>query len=129
MPRELALSAAAIRLLSEADFALGRLTGASGRLVNPHLIGQPYHQAVRSARSSGLLGTLIDALFVVPTLTIAQAAQITGVTPASASSNLQKLLELGIVIETTGRQRGQVFMAKEILSCFGRDLDSSKTAR
>jgi Fic family protein len=88
---------------------------------------EKYQQAVRSARSSGLLGTLIDELFVVPTLTITQAAKVTGVTPASASSNLQKLVDLGIVIETTGRQRGQVFMAKEILSFFGRDLDSSET--
>jgi Fic family protein len=85
-----------------------------------------YHQAVRSARSSSLLGTLIDELFSVPTLTISQAARITAVTAASASSNLQKLVELGIVTETTGRQRGQIFMAKEILGFFGRDLGTPK---
>lgn len=81
-----------------------------------------YHEAVRSARSSSLLGTLIDALFAVPTLTIAQAAQLTSVTPASASSNLRKLVDLGILTEMTGRQRGQVFMARDVLSFVGRDL-------
>lgn len=88
-----------------------------------------YHQAVRSARSSSLLGTLIDALFRVPTLTISQAAKLTSVTPASASSNLQKLVELGIVAEMTGRQRGQVFMAHQILSFVGRDLGASEAPK
>jgi Fic family protein len=62
----------------------------------------------------------------VPTLTISQAAQLTKVTPASASSNLQKLVDLGIVSEISGRQRGQVFMAKEILAFFGRDLGAAR---
>lgn len=88
-----------------------------------------YHAAVRSARSSGLLATLIDALFRVPTLTIAQAAALTGVTPASASSNLQKLVQLKIVDEVSGRTRGQVFLAKELLSFVGRHLGEAGSAR
>ncbi len=84
-----------------------------------------YHAAVRSARSSGLLAALIDALFRVPTLTIAQAANLTGVTAASASSNLQKLVRLKIVDEVSGRTRGQVFLAKEILSFVGRNLEEA----
>ena len=81
-----------------------------------------YHAAVRSARSSGLLGTLIDDLFRLPSITIGRTTELLGVTPASASSNLRKLQALGIVAEVTGRTRGQVFVAREILDFVGRDL-------
>ena len=57
---------------------------------------------VRSARSSGLLGTLIDDLFRLPSITIGRTTELLGVTPASASSNLRKLQALGIVAEVTG---------------------------
>jgi hypothetical protein len=55
MPRELSLSTAEVRLLSEADYALGRLAGAAGRLVNPYLIGQPLlrREAILSSRIEG----------------------------------------------------------------------------
>lgn len=85
-----------------------------------------YHDSVRSARSSALLGTLIDALFKVPTMTISQAAGLLKVTPASASSNLRKLAELGIVEEVSGRTRGQLFLAKEIVGFIGRDFSEAR---
>lgn len=84
-----------------------------------------YHAAVRSARSSGLLGTLIDDLFRLPSITIGRTTELLGVTPASASSNLRKLQDLGIVAEVTGRTRGQVFVARDILNFVGRDLAAS----
>lgn len=87
-----------------------------------------YHAAVRSARSAGLLGTLIDDLFRVPTITIGKTTELLSVTPATASSNLRKLESLGIVHEVTGRTRGQVFVAREILGFVGRDLGASGPA-
>lgn len=87
-----------------------------------------YHAAVRSARSSGLLGTLIDDLFRLPTITISRTTELLGVTPAAASSNLRKLQALGIVAEVTGRTRGQVFVAREILNFVGRDLAAPSSA-
>lgn len=83
-----------------------------------------YHGLVRSARSSGLLATLIDDLFRVPSITIGRAASLLGVTPAAASYNLRKLQELNVIAEVTGRTRGQVFVAREILSFVGRDLNA-----
>ncbi|GMV20770.1 MAG: toxin Fic [Acidimicrobiia bacterium] len=80
-----------------------------------------YHEAVRTARSSGLLARLIDHLFQQPTLTIAQTAEISDVTPAAAKNNLNKLVDLGIIVEATGRTRGQVFVAKGILAFVGRE--------
>jgi len=59
MPREVAPRPAEVRLLSEADYALGRLAGAAGRLVNPYLIGQPLlrREAILSSRIEGTFTT------------------------------------------------------------------------
>jgi len=95
----------------------------SQRLTDDLLaLRERYHAAVRAARSSGLLATLIDNLFRLPSITIGRTTELLGVTPASASSNLRKLQALGIVTEVTGRTRGQVFVAREILNFVGRDL-------
>jgi hypothetical protein len=42
-----------------------------------------------------------------------------GMTPASASANIRKLVDAGILIEATGRKRDQVFMAPEIVRFIG----------
>jgi Fic family protein len=88
-----------------------------------------YHESVRSARSSGLLATLIDQLFRLPSITITQAKNLLGVTPAAASYNLKKLAERGIVTEVTGRTRGQFYVAREILAFVGRDLSTPPSNR
>lgn len=88
-----------------------------------------YHAAVRAARSSGLLATLIDDLFRIPTITIGRAAALLNVTPASASSNLRKLQALNVIVEVTGRTRDQVFVAREILDFVGRDLAAPPSTR
>jgi Fic family protein len=79
-----------------------------------------YHDKVRSARSSGLLAKLIDDLFRVPSITIGQTATLLSVTPASASYNLKRLVDLGIVTEATGRTRDRIYIAREILGFVGR---------
>jgi Fic family protein len=107
-----------------ADCSRESQTLADGLLA----LRERYHAAVRSARSSGLLATLIDDLFRVPTITIGRAASLLGVTPASASSNLRKLAALNVVAEVTGRTRDQVFMAREILAFVGRDMVAPEPA-
>jgi Fic family protein len=85
-----------------------------------------YHGTVRAARSSGLLGTLIDELFRVPSITISRTAELLAVTPAAASYNLRKLVSLDIVSEVSGRPRGQIVLAKEILDFVGRDFGTAR---
>ena len=75
-----------------------------------------YHGRFHSARSSALLLKLIDRLFVQPAITIPAAAALLGVTPASASANIKKLVQAGILSEATGRKRDQVFVASELVS-------------
>lgn len=59
MPRSLPLEGPTVRLLSDADYALGRLAGAAGRLVSPLLIGQPLlrREAILSSRIEGTFTT------------------------------------------------------------------------
>jgi Fic family protein len=75
-----------------------------------------WHAQLHSARSSALLLKLIDALFRMPAVTVGQAAELLGVTPAAAGANVRKLVDLGILVEATGRRRGRVFLAPDILT-------------
>jgi Fic family protein len=59
MPARVQLGADTVRLLSDADYSLGRLAGSAGRLVNPYLIGQPLlrREAILSSRIEGTFTT------------------------------------------------------------------------
>ncbi len=59
MPDELALDHVVIRLLSDAEHAIGRLVGAVGRTVNPFLVGSPllHREAILSSRIEGIIAT------------------------------------------------------------------------
>ncbi len=74
-----------------------------------------YRQKMQSARSSALQLTLIDELFSYPAMTVTQAAKRLHVTPRSAQLNVDKLIKAGILKEATGRQRGRVYVAPEII--------------
>lgn len=94
----------------------------AGRLLG---LRDRWQQQFQSARSSALLLKLIDHLFKVPSTTIGRAAELLKVTPAAASHNIGKLVEAGILVERTGRQRGQVFVAMDIL----RIVESARAER
>lgn len=57
--RTLDLDLPAIRLLAEAENALGRLVGTTARLVNPYLVGSPLlnREAILSSRIEGTITT------------------------------------------------------------------------
>jgi len=64
LPPPLTWSARLMRLLSEADRAVGRLAGEGGRLPNPHLLIRPFvrREAVLSSRIEGTQATLGELL-------------------------------------------------------------------
>lgn len=74
-----------------------------------------YRERVATARSSGLLARLVDALFETPAVTIARAGQVLDVTPRAAALNVGKLVDAGILVEATGRARSRVFLARGIV--------------
>lgn len=62
LPRSLDLPISTVRILSDADRALGRLAGAGRLLPNPHLLLQPYvaREALASSRIEGTQASLSD---------------------------------------------------------------------
>jgi len=64
VPRRVELSASTIYELSEADRAVGALSGLGARLPNPHLLIEPYlrREAVASTRIEGTQSSLSDVL-------------------------------------------------------------------
>jgi Fic family protein len=99
-------------LTAVVDCAGEGITQAEGLLS----LRKRYQEAFQSARASGLAQKLIDRLFMVPSTTIGAAAKLLDVTEVSAASHIRKLQEAGILHEITGRKRGQVFIAREILA-------------
>lgn len=78
---------------------------------------ESYRHRLQLGRASAALLALVDGLFERPSVSLAVAAKLLGgVTPASASANVKKLVDAGILREVTGRKRDQRFVADEILS-------------
>jgi Fic family protein len=65
--------------------------------------------------SSNLLG-LIDLLFDKPVLTVGLVGRTLGVTFHTARSNVEKLVDQGVLKEVTGRRRNRVFTAGAVLA-------------
>jgi len=85
------------------------------RSMGLYTLRDAYRQRFQTARASALLLKLIEALFHHPAVTIAQAAKMLDVTPRSASLNIQRLVDEGLLTEVTGRARNRVFVAPEIV--------------
>jgi Fic family protein len=76
---------------------------------------QQYRRKLQSARSSSLSLKLVDELFNRPMLTFGQARDVLHVTFRAAQSNVQKLVDAGILEEMPGRSYGRIFIAREVL--------------
>lgn len=79
---------------------------------------QQYRARLQAARTSALTLRLVDNLMEVPVITYRRAEQLLEVTPRAAIQNVGKLVDAGILKEVSGRQRGQVFVASEIITLF-----------
>ncbi|WP_250284553.1 MULTISPECIES: Fic/DOC family N-terminal domain-containing protein [unclassified Frankia] len=90
-----------------------------------HNLRNDYRARVSTARSSGLLAALVDALFDIPALTVSRARRILDVTHRSASLNVAKLVESGILTEVPGRARNRLFIADGILRTIEGEPDTS----
>jgi Fic family protein len=84
-----------------------------------------YFSKIQEARSSALLGKLIDSLFYIPAITIPVAMRETGIAYNSAKNNIQRLVDLGIISPkssaATGRERPQWFFADQIMKIASQD--------
>lgn len=88
---------------------------ALGRAHRLHQLRESMRAGVTTARSSGLLPRLVDALFDVPVLTIPRAREILGVTHRAAAMNIDKLIDADIVREVQTGHRPRTFIAPAII--------------
>jgi Fic family protein len=75
-----------------------------------------YRDRVATARSSGLLARLVDALFETPALTINRARDVLGVTHRTAALAVAKLVDLGLLAEIPTPRRQRLFLAAVIIA-------------
>lgn len=74
-----------------------------------------WRERLSLARTSALSLRLLDALFDTPFVTIRRAADILGVTYASAQQHVLRLVEAGILRQLGDSSYGRIFVAQEIL--------------
>jgi len=80
-----------------------------------------YHEKIRSARNSALLAEMVDSLFKTPATTIPTMEQNLGVSYNSAKNNVNKLVELGILVPLKNDWRPRFFLAREIIKTISDD--------
>lgn len=76
------------------------------------------HNSLEYERNSAILPTLVDELFLSPAISTSKAAKLLKVSFRAAQLNIDKLVELGILTEMTGRKRNRVYCAKEIMALY-----------
>jgi Fic family protein len=88
---------------------------ATARALRLVELRERYRGVLQQVRASALPLRLVDHLFDRPAITVAQAQGLLQVTRRAASLNVEKLVDAGILRETTGRERNRIFVAEEIL--------------
>jgi len=87
----------------------------AGRVIRLMRLREKYHADIMEGRSSALLPQLADELFAGPAVTTAGASESLRVTFRAAQLNIDKLVEMGVLEEATGRKRNRVYVAVEII--------------
>ncbi len=83
-----------------------------------------YRTLLEDERAAERLMQAIDVLFERPILSIRQLEVAMGVPYRSAQRYIEKLEELGVVREVTGRARNRLYQADEILSALEGSIES-----
>lgn len=80
---------------------------------------------VQKLSSSSRLTTLVDHLFERPAITITSAARVMDVSFPAAQKNVEKLVEVGILKEATGRPKNRIYLAVPIVEIIEKPDDAS----
>ncbi len=74
-----------------------------------------YRQMLHGKRSSATLLQMADLLFKNPVFSPSSISKALKITYVSAQKNIDKLVNAGILRETTGRQRGRIYVAQRVI--------------
>lgn len=80
---------------------------------------------VQKLSSTSKLITLIDHLFERPAITITSAAKVMCISFPAAQKNVEKLAEVGILKEVTGRPKNRIYLAVPIVEIIEKPDDAS----
>jgi len=98
-------------------------TDAIERTKSLLALHKQFIQKLQSARNSALLHQLIDQLFISPVISIPKAAEILQVTYPAAKTNVQKLIDAGILCEAGDHGGARLYISLEILKAVNTDND------
>ncbi|HEV7280227.1 MAG TPA: Fic family protein [Pirellulaceae bacterium] len=87
------------------------------------LIGlrEKFHEALKASDAPARLFRVVDDLFSMPALNVAEIVERTRVSKPTASSDIDRLESLGILREHTGRQRDRDWIAQDIIDIIEQD--------
>jgi len=85
------------------------------RITQLRTLYDAYLEQIQTERTAERLVVTLDLLFERPILTVRQVETTLAVPFRSASRYVEKLVQLGILREITGRSRNRIFRADEIL--------------
>ncbi len=80
-----------------------------------------YHRRAKDSKLPTSLLIVIDRLFSMPAINVAEIGKHTGVTKPTASNYVTKLEEIGVLTEYTGRDRDRDWIAREIVNIIEQD--------
>jgi Fic family protein len=89
---------------------------AVARIKRLQLLMRAYNERLNAERATKRLMQAVKVLFERPILSIRQLEEAMGVPYRSAQRYIEKLEQLGIVREMTGRARNRLYRADEVLS-------------
>ncbi|MGH3914329.1 MAG: Fic family protein [Pseudonocardiaceae bacterium] len=75
---------------------------------------------LREAGATGLARDVADSLIASPYVTVSAVVELTGKSFQAANNAVRKLVELGVLIECTGRTQGRVFEARSVVAALTR---------
>jgi Fic family protein len=79
-------------------------------------------------RSAGAAGGLLEFLYQQPIVSVQMVRDRTGLSYSNANALVGRLVDLGILTETTGQRRNRRFSYEPLLALFRDDEGSSSTA-
>ncbi len=89
------------------------------------LLSEDYHERV--GKESMTTHTVVQFLFARPATSINDISQVMNVTYMTAKKIVRKLEDTGILKEITGRKRGKIYLAKDILDIIDPPKGKSST--
>jgi Fic family protein len=72
-------------------------------------------ESLRKVKARGVVLEIVDDLLAYPVITVTMAASLHHVTFPPANAAIQRLVDLGFLVEVTGKNYGRVFLCRRVM--------------